>query len=70
MPKTININKDFFDNLVVLIKNKDQRKLQKSLLNMHHADIAEIITNLSDFESQFLYENFEEKYDTENYGVI
>ena len=61
MPKTININKDFFDNLVVLIKNKDQRKLQKSLLNMHHADIAEIITNLSDFESQFLYENLHDE---------
>ena len=61
MPKKININKDFFDNLVVLIKNKDQRKLQKSLLNMHHADIAEIITNLSDFESQFLYENLHDE---------
>ena len=61
MPKTININKDFFDNLVVLIKNKDQRKLQKSLLNMHHADIAEIITNLSDFESQFLFENLHDE---------
>ena len=61
MPKTININKDFFDNLVVLIKNKDQRKLQKSLLNIHHADIAEIITNLSDFESQFLYENLHDE---------
>ena len=61
MPKTININKDFFDNLVLLIKNKDQRKLQKSLLNMHHADIAEIITNLSDFESQFLYENLHDE---------
>ena len=61
MPKTININKDFFDSLVVLIKNKDQRKLQKSLLNMHHADIAEIITNLSDFESQFLYENLHDE---------
>ena len=61
MPKTININKDFIDNLVVLIKNKDQRKLQKSLLNMHHADIAEIITNLSDFESQFLYENLHDE---------
>ena len=61
MPKTININKDFFNNLVVLIKNKDQRKLQKSLLNMHHADIAEIITNLSDFESQFLYENLHDE---------
>ena len=61
MPKTININKDFFDNLVVLIKNKDQRKLQKSLLNMHHADIAEIITNLSEFESQFLYENLHDE---------
>lgn len=61
MPKTININKDFFDNLVVLIKNKDQSKLQKSLLNMHHADIAEIITNLSDFESQFLYENLHDE---------
>ena len=61
MPKTININKDFFDNLVVLIKNKDQSKLQKSLLNIHHADIAEIITNLSDFESQFLYENLHDE---------
>ena len=61
MPKKININKDFFDNLVVLIKNKDQRKLQKSLLNIHHADIAEIITNLSDFESQFLYENLHDE---------
>ena len=61
MPKTININKDFIDNLVVLIKNKDQSKLQKSLLNMHHADIAEIITNLSDFESQFLYENLHDE---------
>ena len=61
MPKTININKDFFDSLVVLIKNKDQRKLQKSLLNIHHADIAEIITNLSDFESQFLYENLHDE---------
>lgn len=61
MPKTININKDFFDNLVVLIKNKDQRKLQKSLINIHHADIAEIITNLSDFESQFLYENLHDE---------
>ena len=61
MPKTININKDFFDNLVVLIKNKDQRKLQKSLLNIHHADIAEIITNLSEFESQFLYENLHDE---------
>ena len=61
MPKTININKDFIDNLVVLIKNKDQKKLQKSLLNIHHADIAEIITNLSDFESQFLYENLHDE---------
>ena len=61
MPKTININKDFFDNLVVLIKNKDQRKLQKSLINIHHADIAEIITNLSDFESQFLFENLHDE---------
>ena len=61
MQKKININKDFIDNLVVLIKNKDQRKLQKSLLNMHHADIAEIITNLSDFESQFLYENLHDE---------
>ena len=61
MPKTININKDFIDNLVVLIKNKDQRKLQKSLINIHHADIAEIITNLSDFESQFLFENLHDE---------
>tara|TARA_B100001778_G_C18560827_1_gene617653 strand:- start:144 stop:1496 length:1353 start_codon:yes stop_codon:yes gene_type:complete len=61
MPKTININKDFIDNLVVLIKNKDQKKLQKSLLNIHHADIAEIITNLSEFESQFLYENLHDE---------
>ena len=61
MPKTININKDFIDNLVVFIKNKDHRKLQKSLLNIHHADIAEIITNLSDFESQFLYENLHDE---------
>ena len=61
MQKKININKDFIDNLVVLIKNKDQRKLQKSLLNMHHADIAEIITNLSDFESQFLFENLHDE---------
>ena len=61
MPKTININKDFIDNLVVFIKNKDQKKLQKSLLNIHHADIAEIITNLSDFESQFLYENLHDE---------
>ena len=28
---------------------------------MHHADIAEIITNLSDFESQFLYENLHDE---------
>lgn len=61
MPKKININKDFIDNLVVLIKNKDQRKLQKSLINIHHADIAEIITNLSDFESQFLFENLHDE---------
>ena len=61
MPKTININKDFIDNLVVFIKNKDHKKLQKSLLNIHHADIAEIITNLSDFESQFLYENLHDE---------
>ena len=61
MQKKININKDFIDNLVVLIKNKDQRKLQKSLINIHHADIAEIITNLSDFESQFLFENLHDE---------
>jgi len=61
MQKTININKDFIDNLVEFIKNKDQKKLQKSLLNIHHADIAEIITNLSDFESQFLYENLHDE---------
>jgi len=61
MPKTININKDFIDNLVVFIKNKDNKKIQKSLLNVHHADIAEIITNLSEFESQFLYENLHDE---------
>ena len=61
MPKKININKDFIDNLVVLIQNKDQKKLQKSLINIHHADIAEIITNLSDFESQFLFENLNDE---------
>ena len=61
MPKKININKDFIDNLVVLIKNKEQKKLHKSLLNIHHADIAEIITNLSEKESQFLYENLNDE---------
>jgi len=61
MPKKININKDFIDNLVLIIKNKDYEQLQESLLNIHHADIAEIITNLSDFESQFLYENLHDE---------
>tara|TARA_B100001093_G_scaffold305440_1_gene291426 strand:- start:138655 stop:140007 length:1353 start_codon:yes stop_codon:yes gene_type:complete len=61
MPKKININKDFIDNLVVLIKNEKQKKLHKSLLNIHHADIAEIITNLSEKESQFLYENLNDE---------
>jgi len=61
MPKTININKDFIDNLVVLIKNKEQKKLHKSLLNIHHADIAEIITHLSEKESQFLYEHLNDE---------
>ena len=61
MPKKININKDFIDNLIVLIKNEKQKKLHKSLLNIHHADIAEIITNLSEKESQFLYENLNDE---------
>ena len=61
MPKKININKDFIDNLVVLIKNKEQKNIQKILFNIHHADIAEIITNLSEKESQFLYKNLNDE---------
>ena len=44
-----------------LLKIKITENFQKSLLNIHHADIAEIITNLSDFESQFLYENLHDE---------
>ena len=61
MPKAINIDRDFIDNVVVLIKNKEEKKLCKILINFHHADIAEIITYLSDEESQYLYKNLNDE---------
>tara|TARA_B100000963_G_scaffold71489_2_gene59614 strand:+ start:83 stop:1438 length:1356 start_codon:yes stop_codon:yes gene_type:complete len=55
MPHKININKDYLQNLVDYINNRNIDKLSKTIKKIHAADIAEIIKNITPKEAKFLY---------------
>ena len=67
MSNKIAITSAYIEELTVLIQNKNSSKLVQIITELHIADIAEIIENLSDEHAKYFYNliaNEEESVDT------
>ena len=54
MSTKFKLDNKFIENLESLIENKDSKTITKTLREIHHADIADIIEQLSEKNAQFL----------------
>ena len=59
MLKPFELNKNFIEQLIILIQKKESLSIAKKLQEIHPADIADIIEKLSEENAQFLFEIFE-----------
>jgi len=59
MLKKLEITSKFLKQVSTLIKSREQAAIIKIFLEIHPADIAEIIENLNDDEGQYIFEILE-----------
>ena len=61
MPNNKEINSNFLQDLSELISNKSHQKIQHLILDLHIADIAEIIQELSENQANYLFQLIDEE---------
>ena len=60
MSNKIDLNSTYLEKITTLIKNKESSKLTKIITDIHAADIAKIINNLSKENAKYIYDLIKE----------